>query len=432
MKRVLVGLATIVVVVLGSNYYYLTQVEKHLDTAARTIRAMGGDLEYTDVSITLGGDVQVDKLRLVLPGLKESMIVDRIALHTGSIFGVHQLAMDLRKSRLPERLGFSLEDAYLPVGGEAYRQSNLLALEPIEHLLTAGCGDRTALSEKDLANMGYGDLVTADSEQEYRIMNNGQWIEVESKSTIEGMNEFVVKVDFSLNATSRDLNAIGAAVANIQLGKMSVEYQDKGYLQRLVDFCQKESGLPRAEYLTQHLEAWEQTWENYGFTAGDNLVTAYRQLMENPGQFRIDTRPIDYFGLQELTNTSPELLPYRFLTDLEINGTAAGRLDLTLTEAAEETSPENSPAAHATPQMLPTTKGQRRGTTTRTAIAVDELRHQLNQQVELRLNSGRTLSGRVVQVNDDGLQVHSYQPTGSMTIPVTYAQIEEAYLKSQL
>ena len=425
MKRVLAGFAVIGLAMAGTNYYYLHQVEKQLDNVASMMRSMGGYLEYRDVAITLGGDVEIDRVRLMVPGQAESINLDRVALRTDGILGIHKLAVDIRKKRLPETLALALEGIAIPVGGDAYRQMNTLASEMNETLLTAGCGERKLFSDDDIAAMGFGALVKVDSITEYRLMNEGQWLEVEGKTVVQGMNEVNIKADFSLDATSRDLMSLGAAAGNIRLNEMVVDYKDAGYVRRILDFCAKEIGLTNKEYLDHHLVAWRETLADFGFAPGDNLLTGYSKFVENPEHFRLNMKPADDFDLRKLAEIAPEMLPYQFRTTLAVNGAEIGAMNLSPIEKPPEAAPT------AATSLIPNTANdsRRRGDRQPTQIAVEELRNHLNAEVLLILTNGRRIEGRITELGADQLQVHSYQPTGHMTIPVNFSQISEAYVK---
>src|SRR5690554_5152264 len=110
MKRLLLGLLlALAVVALGGHYYYERQVEKRVEAAARTVSQMGGHLAYREVAIALNGDIRVDDLEVRIPGLPSTISIERVALHTGGITALHQLAMDARNQRVPPALGFSVD-----------------------------------------------------------------------------------------------------------------------------------------------------------------------------------------------------------------------------------------------------------------------------------------------------------------------------------
>lgn len=421
MKRLLFVIAAIGLLLLGSNYYYLHQTKKGLATVAQSARAMGGNLEYKDVNITLGGDVEIHKLRITVPTMEDSLTIERLALKTGGILGVHKLVMDARKQRLPAQLGLSIEGFQLLIGSEFYNHINPLTQELSESLLLAGCGDQNKVDDDTLVKMGYGDFVDVQVHLEYRLMNEGQWLEFETRTHLKDMSTFSSKVDFSLNAKSRDISALNQVAASARLHKFEIDYEDSGYIRKLFEYCQEASGLAREEFLKQQTEGWQKALVGQGFAAGENLVAAYRQFAEQPDQFGITAKPTDDFGFDKLSTITPALLPYQFLTDMRVNGLGLGRLDLTLLESEKSVEPKRAAVATDPKRAERGRKKQ--------AVAIKDLRDHIDAEVVLRLNNGRTLEGRIRETNQTGLQLHSYQPGGSMMVPVTFNQIEEAFLK---
>jgi hypothetical protein len=420
MKRLLLAVLALAVLVVGSNFYYAHQARKQLEAVANVLRAMGGKLEYDELRVTLGGNVEIDKIRLAAPGSDDTLLIERVALKTGSILGIHKLALDARKKRLPEALNVSVEGLLLPLGTLAYQQTNLMAMEYSEYLLLSGCGDYTEIGDDELEKMGYGDLVSVDIHSGYRLMNGGQWVEMETHTRMEGMSVSSTQLDFSLNAKSRDLDSLGKALMSAKLSEVTIHYQDGGYLQKLFTFCQQASGASAAEFADLHVEAWESAWEDLGFGVGEEVVAAYRQFVARPDELRISARPLDDIGLKQIADLAPELFPYQFLIDVQINGTALGRLDLQPLQ--EEQAAEVAPGS-----LVPIPVARNKAIPI--ALEQEAMLSQLNQEVRLKLKSGRRLEGRIREVTAEGLQLHSYKSGGSMLIPVTFNQIEEAFLK---
>jgi hypothetical protein len=427
MKRVLVGVAALGAVLLGVNFYYTQQVKKHLDSAAGVMRSMGGYLEYDDVGITLGGDVEIDRVRIMIPGLDESLSLDRIALRTDGLWGVHRLAMDIRKKRLPAQLGLSFEGMMLPIGGEAYRQTNAFANEASENLLVAGCDERELFDDEDIAAMGFGELVKVDTVSEYRLMNEGQWIELETRATVAGMNEVVMNMDFSLNAKSRDMSAISTALMSARFNEMVLDYHDAGYIARVIDFCAQEMAMDKAEFIAHHIDSWQEVWQEYGLVPGNNFIHGYRQFLEQPKHFRLNIKPTDDFSLVKLAQMTPDMLPYQFRSNLSVNGADMGTLEISA--AAQLADDIDFQSISTADRPATTTTRTTRSNSRPRPVSVEQLNDHLNQEVVLHLNSGRTVDGRITQLSEDGLHIHSYQPTGYMTIPVSFSQIREAFVK---
>lgn len=433
MQRVLMAVAVVAVVMFGGNYYYGRQVEKHLDSATFVMRGMGGNFEYSDVSISLGGEIRVDDVRLSIPEQGEKLIVDRVVVRTGSVLGVHKLAMDFRKSRMPEQLGLSIEGMRVPMGGESYQQLSAMGSHG-PSLAAAGCGDRAQFSDSDYSDMGYQGWVMMDTHLDYRLVNSGQWIDLEVKSITEDMHDVSVTLDFSLNAPSTDMAAVGLAMAGAQLNEVRMDYEDRGYAARVFEFCRQQAGLSRSDFLVHHLDAWQDAWRSTGFVAGENMVAAYRRFLEQPEHFSISARPMGEFSMMEMEDIAPELLLYQFQIAMEVNRVAAGRVDLAAMDQSAKQAWQVD-AGHQEPSVEPKSepsvepKSGRRGTTGPRAIAVEDLHAHLNAHVVLRLTTGKTVEGRIRQLDKTTLQLQSYQSGGYITMPVDYVNIAEAQLK---
>lgn len=433
MKRLLVAIAAIAVLMFSANYYYARQAEKHLDTLVQVMNRMGAFFNYSGVTVTLGGSVRIDDIILSVPGLEDTLYIDRAVLRTGSVFGVHKLVMDSRNQRIPAQLGVSVEGMRVPLRGESYRQMSALGAAG-DKLTVAGCGDRTHFSADDLAAMGYGDSLMMDSHMDFRLVNDGGWFEVEVRTQAEDMHEVVAKLDVSLNAASRDAADVGIAMVNGSLHEVALDYFDRGYVSRVLKFCQQEAGLSRQEFLARHLEAWQEAWNRQELVAGESMVAAYRQFLEQPEHFGISARPAADMTMMGLQSLDPELMLYQFQTRLTVNQAAAGRMDLTVMDEATRRERRAAGGEHVvlvenrTPPVATQPSATRKSGRSQ-VVAMDSLAGHLNDLVILRLTSGRTLEGRIRRLDHDALQLHSYQSGGSVTVPVAFKQIAEVRLK---
>jgi uncharacterized protein YjiS (DUF1127 family) len=336
MQRLIIGvLVVVVLVVFGGNFYYARQLEKQLDEMAAGLQMLGGNLMYGNVAVGLGGDARIEDVLLFAPGFGEQLHIDRVVLRTGSVVGVHRLGADLRNQRLPERLGLSIEGMRLPTGGENYRQLDMLSAHGGESVSVAGCGERTHFNARDLINMGYTELVM-DTHLDYRLLDRNTTLEISGRTLTRDLHEVSLKLDLGINPGSRDLTAIGMAMAGAELQALTVDFLDQGYVGRALEFCQKETGLTRGEFLERHLEAWQEAWQDKGFVAGANFVAAYRQFLERPGHFGVGLNPANPFSLMQLAAIPPELLVYQLQAELWVNHSPAGRLDLTVMDQNAE------------------------------------------------------------------------------------------------
>lgn len=426
MKKVIIGLILLAaVVLLGGHYYYAQQIGQRLDRAAMVVSGMGGELEYRDIKITLNGEVRIEGVFFQVPGMGGALNVDRVAVHTGGPLGVHSLAMDIRDQQLPKTLGVSFEGVRFPLSSGA-------AMSPVGFgaFTAAGCGERAGFGTSELVQMGYSGLVM-DARVDYQFIGGGQLLNITVDSLFRDMHRTEVSMELSLGAPSLNAMAVGMAASNAELLGLNIDYQDRGYAKRVIDFCQNQTDLDRQAFIAHHLEAWQQMWERQGFVAGPTMIQAYRNFLAEPDQLSLSIQPSGELTMDELARSSPEMMLYQLRTTLSVNNEELGRLDLAVREggplvvesesetatgdesAAVDTNPESSSAGTAS-------GGQR--------IALDNLGRHLNRNVELHLRDGRKLEGRIEQALETSVQFKRFHGGGYVIQPIQYNDIEAVYL----
>ncbi len=428
MKRFLIALIILVaVVLLGGHYYYAQQIGKRLDKAAMIISGMGGELEYRDITITLGGEVRIDGLFFQVPGMGGALNVDRIAVHTGGPLGVHGLAMDIRDQQVPKALGVSFEGVRFPLSTDA-------GMNPVglDAFTAAGCGDRSGFGTSELVQMGYSGLVM-DGRVDYRFIGGGQLLNVTVDSHFRDMHRTKISMELSLGASSLDATAVGMAATNAELLGLNIDYQDRGYTRRVLEFCQNATDLNRPAFIAQHLEAWRQMWERQGFVAGPTMTEAYRNFLAEPNHLGLSIKPNGDLNMNEMARSSPELMLYQLQTTLSVNHDEVGRLDLSLREGGplvveSETEAVAEGDAQASSRTHPenTSNSAPAGTQ---PIAIDNLHQYVNRDVELHLRDGRELKGRIEEAREVSLQFKRFHGGGYVILPVQYSDIAAVYLR---
>lgn len=435
MKRILVGLLIVAGMYFGANMYFGYKIEKELKSMASNVQMVGGHLTYTDVKINYKGNIQVDNLSFFAPGMDENLRIDQLLIQSGSFLGVHKLANDMQESRIPEQVNWLFKGVQVPVGGEMFKQMVSFS-ENDDAFNLAACGDKKSLKFDDYLKMGYPNTVSMDIFVDFTVFNEGQWFVLDVRAQTEEMSDSRVKLDVTLNATSRDAMVIGASAMNAELNEIVMEYEDKGFVSRLLNFCRDESGLPRNDYIESHIAEWGDAWREQGYIAGENIVDAYSTFVNNPQSFSLTATPNNVMNIQKMMMTSPDLILYELKTQLVVNGQPKGALDITAMDKAQqeewvaqqEAEESNlSEADSETPQKE--TRRWRKGKPKSVPISVEELSNHTMEMVELRLSSGRRVEGRILKADDKKLIVHSYQPGGSMEVPVKYSQITDAALK---
>ncbi|WP_341936906.1 hypothetical protein [Marinimicrobium sp. C2-29] len=312
MKTLLISLMLMAALVLGGRWFYEYQLEQRLDGQAQALRRMGGELTYETVTLAPNGDIRVEDLQLRLPEYAEFLSIDRVRVHTGSLIGFHRVAFELYNKRLPEAMGLSIDGLRVSPGSAYYPSLIAPVTGTQSRFTTAGCGARSGFSARDLEPMGYTELVL-DSDWHYQRTEGG--MDLRAEVNTRQMHSLSTHLSLALQMPDRNLTRAGVALLGSRLRSLHLTYHDQGLAPRVMNFCQAETGLDASGFLARHLQAWQEAWNHQGLVAGEDMVDAYRQFLQQPDRWRVDIDPASPLPLGLLLGAAPE----RWLRQLELS-----------------------------------------------------------------------------------------------------------------
>jgi len=425
MKRyVLLAIVILAAGFFGGNMYFTHTMEQRLETLARMVQPFGR-LDYRKVSLTPFGDAYINGVSFRPANSDEEVWIDRLALRAGNLWALHGLPDDLRRGRLPERLGVSVTGLRIGTNGslfsglQAAAENNMMAFD------AAGCGERRGFDGYDLAEMNYWELVM-DTDVAYVSRDNGRALELSASSLLHGMA--------STNLTMRMQmpDSPGNAKGQVQLGRgMQLDagefrYRDLGYADQVLNFCAAETGLDLPAYKERHLKAWANLWKAQGFDAGPNVIRAYTRFLSNPGTF---TLGISSAGGGMLPQFGQSVMD-AFEMTMHVNGEAMGPLDMKImTPQALAAFRASQPPAAAGKGQTPDEQTERTAAPGLQVVRMDDLAGRVNSYGEIRLLDGRLYRGRITAVHDDNLEFQRQLSGGHITTPIPFSSIAEIRLR---
>ncbi len=425
MKKILITLGLLVAGVVATNMYFAHQIRLQLEDVTKMIRSFGGVFSYTGVNVNLRGHLELTDVSFFGPGMDDSVRVEKVSIRSGSLFGVQKLARDFHQQRAPGELNIAFEGMHVPLNGDAFKQL-MTPSGSDEHFLMAGCGEHKQLTQAELNAMGYGPTVLVDSYVNFHLFNNGQWMELEATTKAKDMNEISFKLDVTLNSPSRDFMALGAAAPQATLNNVKLTYLDHGLTQRILNYCQQETELPKEDYIQAHLASFKTVLHGYGVNVGENALRNYQSFILQSGSLGLLIKPITEFRLQEFANADPEYIEKQFRMTMLVNDQEAGELDVIEMTQQEKDQFQSSQSKQsvaiggvATEMSLESSR----------EIAVAKLDKHIAELVEVETISGRLIEGRILQADGKKLLLHVFQENGTMEIPIKYAQIMRVNLK---
>ncbi len=425
MKKLLGFIVFILTVLAAGYFYYLSQWQKQVDEVARQVSMLGGELDYREISLDAQGNVNLEGVFFKVPMQPMVVRMDRVAVHTGGIMGVYQLDLDIKNERLPETLGISFEGVRMTLSTLTDNASD----STFQQLTAAGCGERQVFSEADYRAMGYSEWVM-DFNTRYRVQGSGAQLQFSAETHLHDMYSLEMTATVGLSAASRQLEDIAMAMAQAQFIEAMMEYRDRGFAARAVEYCREQTGLSREEYLAQHVRQWQAVWEQSGLTPGENLQRAYQQFLQAPDRLRLDIAPTPTFNPGILAQRPP--LEWLGFLDIEVavNDREAvpvsfrGELSQALTaDKVEAESSQTAPTQAATSLPPPINRAPEP-----TRIPLSALGEHIDEPLTIVMHDGRELSGRIQSIERDSLQLQRSHSGGYFIQPVRRDDIAHAQI----
>ncbi|GGX43921.1 hypothetical protein GCM10007392_08350 [Saccharospirillum salsuginis] len=385
--------------------------------------AAAGSLNHGNIFITPTGTALINRVVFYPNGTSGDVRIERVAIRTGSLKALYDLGQGMQGGQPPENLTVDFEGIQADLGDNFLQPVGQGATSQPADFFAAGCGERTYFSFADRDAMGYQSMLS-DMTLQYRFQPGPNRLTVSGEWITRGMAGVEYSADLQLPSGQ----------AGLQLHHARVRLVDHGYMDAVLNFCARETGLDVASYRQQHLAAWEANWANFSMVPGDGLVAAYGDFVEKPGSLTLETYPEINF-MQAMMNPTPEALFQ--LLDPRIRANDGEPRPFRVAVAMEdwresgqtgeaETDSENSdekPETVAQPEEPTSSKPKIK------RLGRSEWSTHLNQPVWLTLNDGRRLEGMMLSLDGERMRFQQNVYNGQMVMPLRIDEISDVHLQ---
>ncbi|MGP4844410.1 hypothetical protein ACTXGQ_09795 [Marinobacter sp. 1Y8] len=427
MKRLLIVLVVLLVAGLATAQYKISSsVADGLDAAKRAMRGHA-QLEYSDVSTTLSGDIEISDVQFTSPK-GQQIHADKIALVTGSLWQLLTLEDTFKNNEVPEHLAVSVEGLL----ADAALFNNAGQTNPMGRLDTAGCGERRFFDRSDLKDMGYETLML-DMKMGYQLAKGDNQlilsIDVVSREQMAVDLEMTTRLPYAPSLAGMSGGDLAKAS---QLTAATIKFEDLGYLKRSMAFCADEVGMDTVTYREHHLAAWIDEWKNLGLVPSDSLVDIYRDYATNPGStltFEMEPFPALDLGSNYL---SPDPVYLSSRLNPRLGTEVTGMQPVSIASSEPAVADANTPQADS-PAQKPVSQGKTNMAAATSApagqLALNSLDKHLYQDVAISMNNGRVLKGRIEAVEGQTLKLKRQLHGGNMVVPVALGEVKTVILR---
>ncbi len=425
MKRTL--LIVLVAVIAGfavTHQLIAGKIGDQLDRMSQTLSA-AGTLNYGNIFIIPNGTAIINRVVFYPNGTSGDVRIQKVSIETGNLKALYDLGKGLESGLPPEELKVAFEGIQTNIGTDFLTPQQSTNAETID-FFTSGCGERTYFSFADLDAMGYTSTLS-DMTLQYRLSPardrltfNGEWV-----------TRDMVGVEYSADMELPAGQAGPAAMMGLKLRHAKITLVDHGYMNAVLNFCARETGLDQATYRAHHLAAWEANWANYAVEPGEGMVAAYREFVEKPVSLSLETYP-DATLMQAMSNPSPEALFQTFDPRIRANGGDPKPFRLAIAmdqwQQPKPTTSAGSPAK-AAPKKPESTSTSNQNDRQIKRLSQAEWPQHLNQPVWVTLNDGRRFEGVILSMEGERMQFQQNVFDGQMVMPLQINQVADVHLK---
>jgi hypothetical protein len=428
MRRLVIGILSLAILAAGAIYLYSTfRVHQQLDRAASSLNQFG-TLDWGSVWLDPRGQVIIRRIEFRPHGGPDAIRIDTLAIRSTNLDRMLELAPALNRGELPPRAGLSLSGLRLPMN-PLLADLDMARLGLILPLRTRGCDEFEQLRLGDLLELDYG-LLDLDAKLDYRVIDRRLTIEqtilTRQLSSIEQRFEidYIEPID--------GLDDLSALLQQGTLRTLDYSFEDLGLIERLDRNCAEFAELSPADRLDAHFQAWVRTWTDQGLAPTPIVQAGYRHYLEqSPTRLSIRFRPETPIPLPRLIDSAPASL----VDDLNLAFSVGDGPDIELAldrvrstrpapvaviEESNETEVEvTSPVGE--PENPTIVVGQSPGWE---QIEMSEAPGHLGDRARLRLADGSEVSGELISVSEEQIELRFRSRSGEFTRPIPRREVE--------
>ncbi len=316
MKKLFIALVVLTAVTLAAlkgSLWYLTQqfVDNQIIQAKPYVQ-----ISYKDIETSLTGRARVNKLKVFIPSLNESIHIESMQFVAPNLFSLMTLDSQFKNQEIPESLSLIVRGISLNLNGNIMKLMDNPDAEPtqIEIFSTLACGDVYRIGREALLQMGYEKLVS-DLFLSYQFKPNKKTLSYSIQYNIQDMAQFNISGDLS-GVSSLD----SFKQQTVQAGKLVLDITDESYIERKNHFCANKEHLQVAQYINKHSKQVKEYLASFGITPEDGLLNAYKTVLEKPGTITFESDLSQLNGLQEIQTFMPNDLIQFIRLQLYVNG----------------------------------------------------------------------------------------------------------------
>ncbi len=276
-------------------------------------------IDYKEISTNLTGQANIKGVKVFIPLLDETLIIDSVQIITPDMLSLFNLPEKLQQNKFPESLAVAVNGLQIALNGNLMKilDNPKIPPSPTEIIAALGCGEVFRIGGKALSKMGYDDIVV-DSLLRYNFNTKNKQLNFHISNNFRDMTRFSAEGEIN---DVEDYSSIFSESPQAKLGKITLESADDSFLERKNRFCANENNSSIDAYIEKNTLLLQQYLGSFGIELGDGLIKAYQYELKNPGTVAIEADFSELHGLEEFNTFYPNDLIQFIRLKMYINGT---------------------------------------------------------------------------------------------------------------
>lgn len=377
------------------------------------------DISYKDIETSFSGSATVNKLKVFIPTIDETIYIESIQFLTPDLMTLLTLDSKLDNKEIPESLSLLLTGVTLDLNGNLMKLMDNPDIEPtqLELFSTLACGETFRIGSKALSQMGY-DNITSDIILRYQFDHRKNLLDFSIRHNIRDMTHINLSGELR-NVSDLDSFANGASSP----GKFNLEIQDDSYIERKNRFCAKQGKRNVEEYIDAHTSQVKEFLLAYGVKPEDGLLNAYKTVLETSGTIVFEADLSNLTGLEEFKTFAPNDIIQFIRLRLFVNNKRINEISIDIDKEKLIETATSEDTELETPEQIQ--KKQAIVIKKYRPVSVTNLKNFNGFRVKLETTKGKHYKGNINTSNPAVYEIISRLRSGNISYHIPVQQIKK-------
>lgn len=315
--KILLLLALPVIGYLGVKLYLHIQVGKTVDAVVAQMSPYA-DVSYESVTSTFDGRIGVSNIKIRPRFIDDEIRIQEVSFKLPSMKYLLDLETRVQNQDPPEALSVRVHNIAVSTRGklvQAWEDQMFSDDSPGRLAAFENCVTRTNLPSQ-MYLLDYDEIRGSFEVGYYYDLDRSHFV---VHGTAGRIDAYEISGELAVVMPSFDSLAIMTALSNPKIARASLEITDKGYFDRVFDYCAANDELSKQDVIGLLMEDLLTVFDDLPMKPDQPLMEAYSQFVAEGSKITITAQPLQPQQLQYLSLYAPEDVPALLNIQTQVN-----------------------------------------------------------------------------------------------------------------